>query len=319
MTAIEARYPVGFFRRLADLPETEAYVFGGAVRDLILERTFKDVDIRVLMAGDWGARESAFEWLMEEEGEILEKRRFQDLGFTVYRFLPEGSSSDVPLDISLSNALDIEILDFTLNSVFMHLKTGELIDRYGGVGDMSKGVIRSLIDPDELLGQNYSIPFRAIKSACQFGFEIDPALFAAIRDNCHVAEISLKYIHEHRADLWAEVQLGNLFRGLVYAPERYVELLVATHSLREIIAFLDGALGMAAISNEINELIRFDATDPLPQRISLLLSAISRLYPGQEPAEVFDRIRHVLALNEVKRHGELDVDISRIEYVVPDL
>lgn len=315
LASIGRRYPVDFFQRMANLPHAEAYVFGGAVRDLILGRVFKDVDVRVLMAGDWKARESVFERFLESEGAVQEKRQFTELGFTVYRFLPVGSASRVPLDVSLSNDLDIEILDFTVNSVFMNLATGALTDRYGGVEAIAKGVIQSLIDPRELLQSNYSIPFRAIKSACQFGFDIDPALFDAIRDNCHVSRIALEYIREHRTDLWAEVQLGNLFRGLDYAPERYIGLLTATNVMRELVGFLDGHVGSIAESNEINGLIEFCGDDPLCRRISLLLSTVARLHVGREPAEVFDRIRHVLALDEIKRHGELDVDISRIAYV----
>lgn len=150
----------------------EAFVVGGAVRDLILGITPAEVDLAA-----FGAREVA------ESFATATKSRLVDLGrerFTTYRVIASSAEYDFS-EIEGSFEADIHRRDCTMNAVAISVASGELTDLTGGVADAKRRVIRMIRE------QNYADdPLRIVKLvrlAVTRDCQIEPETFEAMRRN----------------------------------------------------------------------------------------------------------------------------------------
>lgn len=80
---------------------------------------------------------------------------------------------------------DLRRRDFTVNALAYDLETG-LIDRYDGVGDMNRQIIKCVGDPDTRSKEDPLRMLRAIRFSCKLNFTIEAATFDAIIANAHL-------------------------------------------------------------------------------------------------------------------------------------
>lgn len=92
--------------------------------------------------------------------------------------------------------------DFTMNALALNPLTGELIDEYGGLEDLRRGVIRAT-DP-ELFGDDPLRVLRAMQFAGRFGMEIDPETVELCR-GLDLSELSSERVGEE----WAKLLLKS--------------------------------------------------------------------------------------------------------------
>lgn len=172
------------------------YVVGGYVRDKILSRKTKDIDIVVIgsgieLAGIYAhkigprARVNIFknfgtamvkftdqeEWIVEFVGARKESYRADSRKPLV----EDGSLED-----------DQNRRDFTINTLALSLNEsdlGRLLDPFGGFRDMEDGIIRTPLDPDRTYSDDPLRMMRAIRFATQLDFVIEKESFEAIRRN----------------------------------------------------------------------------------------------------------------------------------------
>lgn len=155
------------FPRLRDLP-CDAWVVGGAVRDLILGAAPADVDVACL---DPLACARALDCKVIRLGreEHLSAWRVVD-GAHVYDF---AALLDGSIDADLARR------DFTVNSMAVDLRSGALLDPHDGRADLGARLVRmvdaSNFDDDPLR------MLKAVRMAVRFEFAIDSATVAAIR------------------------------------------------------------------------------------------------------------------------------------------
>ena len=170
-----------------------AYLVGGCVRDLLLGRSPKDIDIST------SARPSQVRRLFRNSRII--GRRFQlahiffrepggraekIIEVSTFRAYHGGNENSEDLLITRDNVFgtpeeDALRRDFTVNSLFFDIERGEVIDHLGGIEDLRRGVIRTVGDPDIRLREDPIRILRAIKFAARLGFEIEPATLKALR------------------------------------------------------------------------------------------------------------------------------------------
>ncbi len=185
----------------ADSLGRECYVVGGYVRDIMLRRPSTDVDFVTVGSGI----EVAFEVARRLKGSHLSvfrnygtaqvKRRSVELEFVGARKESYHRESRNPVveDGTLDD--DIARRDFTVNAMALCVNAGrfgELIDRYNGIDDLRRGLIRTPLDPDVTFSDDPLRMMRAIRFATQLGFEIVDETFNAIRRNARRIEIISK-------------------------------------------------------------------------------------------------------------------------------
>ena len=168
----------------------EAYVVGGAVRDLLRGEHPKDVDIAT-NARPWEIRD-----LFHNSRTIGRRFRIVHVFFgdknievSTLRRQIEVDETDEDLYVEEDNAWgDVESdafrRDFTVNALFYDINGFDIIDYVGGVDDIENQVIRCIGDPAVRFQEDPVRMLRAIKFAARFGFHMEAETEKAIHDYC---------------------------------------------------------------------------------------------------------------------------------------
>lgn len=183
----------------ADALGREAYVVGGYVRDLIIGRKSKDVDFVTVGSGielaeavcarlGRGTHLAVF----RSYGTAQLKRGDMELEFVGARKESYHRESRNPVveDGTLDD--DLARRDFTINAMAISVNSdsfGDVIDKYDGLGDIRRRIIRTPLDPDITFSDDPLRMMRAIRFATQLQFDIYPETFEAIRRNAGRIEI----------------------------------------------------------------------------------------------------------------------------------
>ncbi len=197
------------FKKIAEAAtqlNTDAYVIGGFVRDLLLDRPSKDID--VVTSGD-GIQ------LAGKVAELLKIKKvsiFRTFGTAMFMYHDwqvefvgarkesYTSSSRNPEVAPGTIADDQNRRDFTINALAISLQQvdfGQLIDPFHGVNDLKSKIIRTPLDPDITFADDPLRMMRAIRFAAQLDFSILPETLAAITRNAHrISIISMERISE---------------------------------------------------------------------------------------------------------------------------
>ena len=174
-----------------------AYMVGGTLRDFLLGKAYKDLDLLVT-----GLPQDDLMSLLRRRG------RVQRVGqaFGVLKFMPREWDAE-PIDVALprvetstgmghrdfevafDHTLPVEIdlarRDFTINAMALDLGSERLIDPFGGRGDLDDGVLRQVSpvafpeDPLRML--------RGVQFASRFGLRVEPETRSAM--SVHAASI----------------------------------------------------------------------------------------------------------------------------------
>ena len=153
----------------------EAFAVGGCIRDSILGRNPADWDIttsakpqqvKALFAKtfDTGIQHGTITVLLDKEG----------FEVTTYRIDGEYEDSRHPKEVVFTSNLleDLKRRDFTINAMAYNETTG-LVDAFGGLEDIDRGVIKCVGDPLERFSEDALRIMRAIRFSAQLGYEIE--------------------------------------------------------------------------------------------------------------------------------------------------
>ena len=191
--------------KLADERGQRAFVIGGFVRDLLLERPCKDIDIVTEGSGIELARATAKSMdirqvhVFKNFGTAMFKARDYEVEFVGARkeSYTRGSRKPVVEDGTLED--DQNRRDFTINAMAISLNAdsfGKLVDPFGGVDDLSRKWIRTPLDPDVTYSDDPLRMLRAVRFASQLGFRIEEGSLASIQRNANRLNIiSAERIH----------------------------------------------------------------------------------------------------------------------------
>lgn len=195
------------------------YVVGGAVRNFLIDRPIKDIDIVVDSVNlgkdsEWFAKQVAKhipvrtdlttnqygvailtvkeDWILEDEqlkGEIIEianarKESYggsSGKGYKPHMVEPATIDEDIFRREFRFNTLLWRLMDLTEGP-----EKAEVIDLTGcGLKDLREGVMNCPIDPDKVLKEDPTRCLRAVKFVSKYGFKIPPDLMKAIQRNAH--------------------------------------------------------------------------------------------------------------------------------------
>ena len=227
----------------------EAYVVGGFVRDLILGRPSKDIDIVVVGNGLELAKACA------EKLRVKKVSFFDHFGTAhfIYKDLDiefVGSRKESYNEHSRNPQIstgtlkdDQERRDFTINALAIDLRQenfGELLDPFEGIGDLEKGVIRTPLDPEKTFSDDPLRMMRAIRFATQLNFKIEIDCLNSIANNAQ----RLNIISKERI----MTELNKII--LSDQPSRGFKLLMSTKLLHQFFPELVKLYGIEKINGK---------------------------------------------------------------------
>lgn len=203
----------------------EAYIVGGAVRDIIMGNEPHDVDISTNVSMD----------IIESKFRTHDIGKNKDFGivvinhngfiFEIAQFRSDGAYSDsrhpdsVQLGVSFEE--DTKRRDFTINAIGID-KDGNVIDFHNGLADIQNKVLRTVGSASDRFEEDALRVIRAIRFASRFGYKIDTSTVEAIRNKRHL----LKNISRERIkdELLKTISYGSdkFARALGYFRDLYI-------------------------------------------------------------------------------------------------
>ncbi|RAY14722.1 CCA tRNA nucleotidyltransferase [Actinomadura craniellae] len=166
----------------------ELALVGGPVRDALLSRPGKDVDLttdahpdKILELVDGWA--DAIWTIGIEFGTVGLRKGDLQLEITTYRsesYDPKSRKPEVTYGTSLRD--DLGRRDFAVNAMAARLPGPEFVDPFGGLADLRDKRLRTPGRPEDSFSDDPLRMLRAARFASQLGFTVAPEVVAAMRD-----------------------------------------------------------------------------------------------------------------------------------------
>jgi poly(A) polymerase len=185
---------IKLFKTIAKAAESigvEAYVVGGFVRDKLLSRVTKDVDI--VTNGDGIALAEAVAKQFEPKPTVHFFKNFGtaqiklphiELEFVGARKESYSRDSRKPVVEVGTIEDDQKRRDFTINALALSLQKedfGSLVDPFDGITDLQNKILRTPLEPEQTFSDDPLRMMRGIRFATQLGFTLDEITFAGIK------------------------------------------------------------------------------------------------------------------------------------------
>ena len=191
----------------------KVFVVGGFVRDSIMKRPSKDIDILVVHDS------------LEEVAGVLKKHgRIDMVGehFAAIKFKPKGwnlepidvviprrdtSTGDGHKDFNVETGKHISLeddlvrRDFTINAIAIDAENYAVVDPFNGVNDINKKILKA-VNPDVFVDDPLRM-LRGIQFAARFGFDFDNNTWWQIRNNVDmIKNVSAERVLDELDKIW---------------------------------------------------------------------------------------------------------------------
>ena len=177
----------------------DAYFAGGAVRDLLLEKSISEIDIAT------SASPQEIEQLFpktipvgKQFGVIVVVQDTNHYEVTTFRKEANYVDGRHPTRVSFTDARhDVERRDFTVNALFYNPFTEEVIDYLKGREDLERKLIRTVGPPQSRFQEDKLRLLRALRFACQLDFEIEQQTYQQVKEHAsQLTQVSWERIRD---------------------------------------------------------------------------------------------------------------------------
>jgi tRNA nucleotidyltransferase (CCA-adding enzyme) len=182
----------------------EAYLVGGCVRDLLLNREPKDWDITTNAKPEDIQRLFPESFYENDFGTVGVKTGSEDPTLAVIEVTPyrtESGYSDKrrPDEVTFGDSLEDDLArrDFTINAIALDESKGHLTDPYKGQKDIESKVLRTVGSPTLRFEEDALRLMRAVRLVAELGFALDSETAAAIKEKApNLGHISRERIRD---------------------------------------------------------------------------------------------------------------------------
>ena len=211
-----------------------AYFAGGCVRDMLRGETPKDFDVATSATPEQvmqlfrrtvpvGAAFGVVRVLSHDDPPIQ---------IEVATFRADATYSDGrhPDAVTFTDEIhDVKRRDFTVNGLLYDPRKDEVLDYVDGRRDLDRKLIRAIGDPRQRFAEDHLRMLRAVRFACNLGFELDGATLDAIKELAkNITAVSAERIRD---------EFSKMLTGA--NPRRALELLKKTCLLKHILPEVD--------------------------------------------------------------------------------
>ncbi|WP_230632942.1 CCA tRNA nucleotidyltransferase [Paenibacillus athensensis] len=198
----------------------EAYLVGGCVRDYVLGRPIKDVDITTSARPEQVmavfARTAPTGLAHGTVTVILPEGVYE---VTTFRAEAEYTDHRRPASVAYISDLneDLKRRDFTMNAMALSAR-GELLDPFGGRADAAAGLLRCVGQASERFGEDALRMLRCVRFAAAYGLRVEEQTWQALLAQAPL----LRHVAMERV----RSELERMVEGV--APARALRLLLAS-------------------------------------------------------------------------------------------
>jgi poly(A) polymerase/tRNA nucleotidyltransferase (CCA-adding enzyme) len=222
----------------------EAYIVGGSVRDLLMNRNIKDWDITTNAKPEEILNIFPDSFYKNDFGTVGVKIKEKEetvavVEITTYRIESKYSDKRHPDKIKFAKTLeeDLSRRDFTVNALAAKIKKGgiDIADLFNGQKDLKNKIIRAVGNADDRFSEDALRMLRAVRFRSELNFSIEEKTFAAIKKNSEL----IKHIASERIK-------DELTRIIISDnPAEGIDMLQKTGLLAHIIPELEKGVGVA--------------------------------------------------------------------------
>lgn len=236
--------------KIADRQGVNAFLIGGFVRDLFLNRVSKDIDVVCIGSGIDLAKACAKYWNIESEvvifknfGTAMIKYNDWEIEFVGARKESYNKNSRKPIVEDGSLADDQNRRDFTINALAIQLNEksfGKFLDPFNGLKDLESKIIRTPLNPDITFSDDPLRMMRAIRFASQLSFQVEQSTFDGIKRQCE------------RIDIVSKERIIDEFNKIILSltPSKGFELLSKCGILNKIFPQFENLRGIDYINGK---------------------------------------------------------------------
>lgn len=210
----------------------QAYICGGACRDMLLGKKEHDIDIMTT------ATPEQISYLFKNVSLVgksfgVSLVKVDNESFEIATARKDGLYMDHrrPDSVSFTSEIeeDIQHRDFTVNALLMDLD-GNIYDFVNGKKDLETGIIRCVGNPDERFKEDSLRLLRAVRFCAQHDFILDHQTMMAIRQNSHL----ISHVSPER--IWGEIKKILISGKVAKAFDILEETLLLDYIFPEIVA-----------------------------------------------------------------------------------
>ena len=201
----------------------KAYLVGGSIRDLLLERTPKDFDVGTDATPNQVRKLFRNCFLVGRRFRLAHIRFGRDKLIEVATFRRQADAADIPDDPAAQLFASENVFgtpredafrrDFTINALFYNIEDFSIIDYVGGLRDLSEKRIRMIGDPLVRFEEDPVRMLRALEFAARLEFTIDHDTLEAIPNKAHLlATASPARLREEMMELFRHKVVSAVLR-----------------------------------------------------------------------------------------------------------
>jgi len=262
----------------------EAYMVGGCVRDMQLNRPVKDYDIATSAKPEQVQRlfrRTVPTGLQHGTVSVIIKDNLYEV--TTFRKESEYEDFRRPAEVQYIDSLyeDLRRRDFTMNAMALDIHY-KLIDPFEGVRDLQNRLLRCVGDANERFQEDALRMLRCIRFAAQFGLTIERQTWLALLQQAPL----LSHIAMERVRMELERMIGGA------DPAQAVQLLIDS----QILGFVKQPLKLAALTTEALSGHWSSLSEPLTKLAYLYLRV------GIQPDDVGRELRQLTFSKQQLEH-----------------